>query len=127
VTAFAEAWPDEDILQQLAAQLAWRPQQAWKTQMSKRKSRGSRETSKLLEQMGISDEDEAPVEPQVLPGAQVLPETRVLPEAHVAASTPVSPRPAKRGSRAVLWALIIAVVAVAGGVAAWVLVFGAHP
>lgn len=100
----------------------------WSTPVSKRsKGRGSREKSKLLEQMGISADDEAPAEPQVLPDSPVLPAAAVLPEARIAPSSSVSPRPAKRGSRAVLWALIIAVVAMAGGVAAWMFVFAPHP
>ena len=65
------------------------------------------------------------------PDPQVLPAARQAPEARVTASSPVSgpgnSSPAKRGSRALLWVVILAVVAVAGGVAAWVLVFAPHP
>jgi len=88
--------------------------------MSKRKSRGSRETSKLLEQMGLAD-DEAPAE------SQVLPEAPVLATANITSNSVASPRPAKPRSRLGLWALVIALVAVAGGVAALVFVFGVRP
>ena len=89
--------------------------------MSKRKSRGSRETSKLLEQMGLADDDEAPAEPQVLPEAAVLPKTSIT------SNSVASPSRTKPPSRAALWALVIALVAVAGGVAALYFVFRVHP
>ena len=89
--------------------------------MSKRKSRGSRETSKLLEQMGLADDDEAPAVPQVLP------EARAQPKPHIAANVTASPRPAKPRSRAVLWALVILLAVVGGATAAAFIVFGARP
>ena len=88
--------------------------------MSKRKSRGSRETSRLLEQMGLAD-DEAPAEPQILPEVAVLPKTSIT------SNSVASPSPAKPRSRAALWALVIALAVVAGGVAALLIVFRVHP
>lgn len=91
--------------------------------MSKRKSRGSRETSKLLEQMGIDADDEAPAEPQVLPEANVLPTTSFTANTAATpsptASASAGPSPAKPRPRAALWALIIALLAAAGGAAAF--------
>lgn len=108
-------------VQQFDAQLPPDHNGRLRTPMSKRKSRGSRETSKLLEQMGLADDNEAPPSPP-----HVVPETRVLAEPPVSSKLPDSPLPAKRRSRGTLWALIIAVVLVAGALAAWY-VFGARP